>query len=104
MAQSVKPRANPRPTAPQWLLMEQCLSDAFEQLVKNAQELDSLGRHRKCLKEVPSLYIKYQVEPGDTLAVVAQRFETTEQMVALINQMSSRAGLLPGQILLIPAQ
>jgi len=96
--------AKRRPTAPQWLLMERCLDDAFEQLVKNAQELDSLDRHRKCLKEVPSLYVKYKVQPGDTLASVAQRVEAPEQMVALINQMSSRAGLLPGQILLVPAQ
>ena len=97
-------RAEPRPPDPQWVLIEKCLDAAFQRLVVSGDSLESLDEHRRCLREVPTFCIKYQVQRGDTLAAIAQRFETTEELVAAANQMTSRSGLLPGQILLVPAK
>ena len=97
-------RARPRPTDPKWGLIERCLDRAFQQLVVRGDRLESLDEHRRCLREVPTVYINYEVQPGDTLAAIAERFETTEELIALANVMTGRSGLVPGQILQVPAQ
>ena len=93
-----------RPTVPQWVLIEECLADAFKQLITDGKSMESLETHIQCLNEVPSIFETYQVQSGDTLSLIAHNLGTKVDLLASFNGITSRSGVRPGQILLVPAQ
>jgi LysM repeat protein len=50
----------------------------------------------------PALTVKYVVQPGDTLHRLAQRFDTTARLLAVLNGLHKPALLVPGATLLVP--
>lgn len=94
--------AKARPNAPQWLLQEECLAEAFKQLVIEGKDLASLEQHIKCLEKIPSKYFRYPVVSGDKLKDIADRYNTTVVILAQANGMTPWTSLATGQILLIP--
>ena len=105
-------RAEPRPSTPQWVLIEQCLDNAFQQLVTQGKSLDSLQEHQEFLKNVPAIFERHVVQPGETLEEIARRSDasadlcqdTSLDLLAAANGMTSRSGVRPEQILLVPVK
>ena len=94
-----------RPNVPQWAVVEGILFDAFQGLVINEEDISALkGYAQRMEEEVPSSYIRYQVEKDDTMESLAERFRTTVDMLAKVNDIPTWTSICPGQILLVPAQ
>jgi len=93
-----------RPTAPQWTMVESVLDQAFREIVQEHGSIGKLPEYSDALKEIPSDFITYQVKPGDTLEEVARRHNTTVEILAEANCITTSASVYPGQILLVPEQ
>jgi trehalose transport system substrate-binding protein len=91
-----------RPTEPHWPMVEKHLVRAFQKLVREGNHITSLEEHSASLKEIPSGYVRYRVELGDTLAAIAGRHNTSAAILADINRVTSPRLPYPGQVLLIP--
>lgn len=97
-------RAEARPTDPQWTLAENVLDRAFQGLIREGEDIAVLEEYSASLKEIPSHYARYTVQPGDTLEMIASRYDTTPAAVAAANRITIGTSIGPGQILLVPRQ
>jgi trehalose transport system substrate-binding protein len=97
-------RAEARPTEPQWTLAENCLDHAFGGLIREGESMDLLEEYSTTLKEIPSEYVRYPVQPGDTLATIARQYRTTAAIIAEANRITAGTSIGPGQILLVPGE
>jgi trehalose transport system substrate-binding protein len=95
-------RAEARPTEPQWTLAESVLDHAFQGLIREGEEIAVLEEYSASLKEIPSRYVRYRVQPGDSLEMIASRYDTTPEAVAAANRITVRTSVGPGQVLLVP--
>ena len=93
-----------RPTTPQWPIVESVLDSAFEGLVREGNDIASLDEYCTAMENMPSQYLRYQVRTGDTLELIAHRYNTTVEILAEVNCITTRAPIGPGWILLIPQQ
>lgn len=59
-------------------------------------------REKKTVVTAHSRYIKYVVQPGDTLGKLARRFRTTPQKLAELNHLTPASLIFPGETLIIP--
>ncbi len=91
-----------RPTSPRWTIVEDCLDRAFKGLIREGEDIASLIGYSFYLKMIPSHYVRYRVEPGDTLKGIADRHKTTPDILAKANQIPSTISIYKGQILLVP--
>lgn len=91
-----------RPADPQWGMVECILDRAFEGLVRGNESIESLAVYCASLEEIPSEYIRYNVESGDTLETIADRFNTAVEVLAQANGVTPGTAIGPGQILLVP--
>ena len=91
-----------RPTAPQWTVAEKVLDSAFGGLIREGEPIASLEEYSASMKEIPSEYIRYRVEPGDTFELIASRHNTAVAILADANLITSGTVLCEGQILLVP--
>ena len=96
--------AEVRPTVPLWTLVEGVLDSAFGGLVREGKDIALLPEYSTALKNIPSRYLRYPVQTGDTLEAIADRYNTTKDILAVANCTTIRAPVWPGQILLIPQQ
>jgi trehalose transport system substrate-binding protein len=93
-----------RPTTPQWPIVESILDSAFEGLVREGNDIALLEEYRTAMENIPSQYLRYLVQTGDTLELIAHRYNTTVDILAEVNCITTRAPVGPGWILLIPQQ
>lgn len=91
-----------RPTDPNWLMVENALGRAYTELIVEGNDISFLEKHAASLKEISSGSIPYRVMPGDTLAAIASRYNTTVTILAEANGITRWTSVTPGQILLIP--
>jgi trehalose transport system substrate-binding protein len=91
-----------RPNVPTWPVIESLLDEAFRGLVEEQQDISSLQDYRAALNAVPSHYLRYVVQTGDTLELVANHHGTTVDVLAEVNCITTRTPIAPGQIILIP--
>ncbi len=96
--------AETRPNVPQWALVEDILADAFQGLVVNGDDISTLDTYIERMKQVPSTYIRYRVKEGDTLESLAERYRTTVEMLAKVNDIPTWTSICQDQILLVPPQ
>jgi hypothetical protein len=47
-------------------------------------------------------YVKYVVQPGDTLTKLSKRFHTTPQILADLNHLQPLSMIFPGDVIMIP--
>jgi LysM repeat protein len=57
-----------------------------------------------CLPRAPLVMPVYEVQPGDTLSAIAQRFGSSVQAIAQRNDLADPDSIFPGQILRIPIE
>jgi len=93
-----------RSTSPQWTMVESVLDGAFGELVREDKDISILDEYRDMLKEIPSEYSPYTVEPGDTLDVIARRHDIPVDFLAKANGITPQTVVCPGQTLLVPKQ
>ena len=91
-----------RPNVPTWPVVENLLDKAFRQLIQEQGDIALLQEYATALKNIPSQYLRYSVQTGDTLELIANRYNNTVDLLAEINCITIRAPIAPGQILLIP--
>lgn len=94
--------ATARPTVPPWALVERGLDRAFGELIQEGKDIALLEEHSARLKKIPSQYLRYRVEPEDTLEKIARHHNTTVDILAEANGITTRTFVGPGQILLVP--
>ena len=93
-----------RPTVPTWPMVECQLDKAFRELIQERKDIALLEKYSTALKNIPSQYLRYPVQTGDTLELIAHRHNTTVDILAAVNCITTRAPICPGQILLVPQQ
>jgi trehalose transport system substrate-binding protein len=93
-----------RSTSPQWTMVESVLDGAFGEVVREGKDISTLDKYRDMLKNIPSEYSRYTVEPEDTLDVIARRHNITVDFLAKANGITPQTVVYPGQILLVPKQ
>jgi len=96
--------AGTRPADPQWGMVEGVLDRAFGGLVREGEPIDSLAVYSAMLEAIPAVWVPYPAEPRETLETIAQRFNTTVEVLAEANGITPRASISPGQILLVPGE
>jgi LysM repeat protein len=85
-------------------MVQNRLDRAFGGLIREGKDIASLKEHSAKLKETPSRYLRYRVEPGDTPETIARSHNTTVAILAEANGITNRIFIGPGQILLVPQQ
>jgi trehalose transport system substrate-binding protein len=100
--QDAMSRAELRPTEPQWTLVEKGLDRAFGGLIREGENISALEEYSAALKEIPSDFVRYTVQSGDTLETIARRYNTTQEFIAEANRITTHTSIGPGQILLLP--
>jgi len=91
-----------RPTEPQWAMVESVLDGAFGGLIREGEDSASLEEYCASLREIPLEYVRYPVKPWDSLEVIATKYDTTVEILAEANRITTRTSVSPGQILLVP--
>ncbi|MFQ5813497.1 MAG: LysM peptidoglycan-binding domain-containing protein [Anaerolineae bacterium] len=86
------------------MIVEGTLDRAYRKLIREGSDIASLEEYSASLRKIPFHYIRYRVELGDTLKVIARRHNTLVSMLAEANGITSRTSLRPGQLLLVPQQ
>ena len=94
--------AEPRPTEPRWMIVEDILNRAYRELIREGGDIASLKGYSASLKEIPSDFFLYRVEPGDTLRTIASHHATEIDTLAVVNAIPRYTSVRPGEILLIP--
>jgi len=95
-------RAKARPTDPQWTLAEDILDRAFQGLVVNGEDIGRLEEYAAELEDLPRDFVRYPVQPGDTLTTIARQYRSTAAIIAEANCMTTGTSIGQGQILLVP--
>ncbi len=62
------------------------------------------GQVIKIPKMMESAFENYQIQPGDTLFSLAQKYNTTPEMLTILNGMEPSAYLYAGENLLVPKE
>ena len=96
--------AEPRSTEPQWLMVEDVLNQAFRGVIQKSDDSMSLEHYSALLREIPSDFLLYRVESGDTLKAIASHHDTETDILAVLNGIPRYTSVRPGEILLIPQQ
>jgi trehalose transport system substrate-binding protein len=91
-----------RPGDPPWGMVECVLDRAFVGLVREKEPIETIEDYCASLEAIPSVFVGYRVEPGDTLETIAHRFNTTVEVLAQANGITPGTSIGPGQILLVP--
>jgi len=94
-----------RPNVPTWPMVERQLDLAFRELIQEGKDIDVvLEKYIKALKNIPSQFLRYTVQTGDTLESIANHHNTTVDILAEVNCTTTRAPICPEQILLVPQE
>lgn len=67
-----------------------------------AQEDDADARAEAADSDSPAVYDTYIIQGGDTLLVIAQRFNTTVEALKAANSIRDASRIVAGQVLLVP--
>ncbi len=99
-------RSEARPTIPQWPLVEDCLDGAFQALIVDGGDIDSLDEWSSSLKEITSIqYVGHRVEKTaggvETWDSIATLHRTKPDILAALNRTTVRAPLNEGQIVIV---
>jgi trehalose transport system substrate-binding protein len=94
--------AKPRPTKPQWLLIEDVLNKAYKDLIQDGNDVGALDKYSEKLAEIGKGVECYTVKKDDSLDAIATEYKINTADLAKLNGIKTHTLVYPDQKLLVP--